>query len=351
MILSFVVAIYNVEAYLEECLSSLASQKMPDMEVYLVDDGSTDSSGEICDRYAACDPRFHVIHQQNQGLSAARNAGLDRAKGEWVFFVDGDDVVEADFTAQLHFEEYRGSDLVFLGYTMLRNGKMENAAYPKCARGRLSPENQSLAVRSLLNEKALSNDDWIPSRLLICVPWAKLYRLEFLNEHHLRFDTAVRFPEDELFNFQVHMQNPVCYADPVNSYIYRLLMGGPSASERYRPNIVPSCKYVAKAMVRELEAAEKMELYSDDLKHLHILVLRRCCKLDFLNPNNPKPYRKKRREFLALRNEPEFSASFHNVDLSNYGLMARIRVLLTKYRCFGLYLLAWRILIRRKTIL
>ena len=346
MILSFVVAIYNVEAYLEECLSSLASQKLSDMEVYLVDDGSTDASGKICDRYAESDPRFHVIHQHNQGVSAARNAGLERAKGEWVFFMDGDDTVEADFTEKLHFEEYVGSDLVFLGYTMLRNGKLENAVYPNCVKGQLSSENQKLALRTIMNERAFSMDDWIPNRLMICVAWAKLYRVEFLNEHHLRFDPAVRFPEDELFNFQVHIQNPVCYIDPINSYTYRLIMGGPSASERYRPNIATCSKIVAETMVRELEAKGKMELYSEDVKHLHILILRRCCKLDFLNRNNPKPYRQKRREFLALRNEPEFSASLHNVDLSNYGWMARIRIFLTKYRCFGLYLLGWRIVTR-----
>ena len=180
--------------------------------------------------------------------------------------------------------------------------------------------------------------------MLLVVVWAKLYRLEFLNEHHLRFDTAERFSKDDLFNFQVLMQNPVCYTEPVNSYIYRLLTGGRSLSERYRPDIAHSCKYIAKAMIRELEAEGKTELYSEDLKHLYIYILRRCCKQDFLNPNNPKPYRQKRREFLALRNEPEFSESFHNADLSNYGLMARIRVLLTKYRCFGLYLLVWRII-------
>lgn len=91
---SVVVPVYNVEQYVEKCVRSILSQTEKDFELLLVDDGSTDSSGQICDRLAAEDPRARVIHQKNQGLGGARNTGIEEAKGEWLLFVDSDDWIE-----------------------------------------------------------------------------------------------------------------------------------------------------------------------------------------------------------------------------------------------------------------
>lgn len=94
--ISIIVPVYNVEKYLRRCLDSIASQTFNDWECILIDDGSPDNSGSICDEYAEKDSRFRVIHQKNAGVSAARNAGLDAARGEWIGFVDSDDWIEKD---------------------------------------------------------------------------------------------------------------------------------------------------------------------------------------------------------------------------------------------------------------
>jgi len=93
---SVIVPVYNVEKYLRQCLDSLKEQTLGDVEFIVIDDGSTDGSGEICDEYAE-DSRFRVFHTENHGLSAARNRGLDEARGEWIEFVDSDDWVEPGF--------------------------------------------------------------------------------------------------------------------------------------------------------------------------------------------------------------------------------------------------------------
>ena len=95
--ISIIVPVYNVEKYLRECLDSISQLKAVTWEAILVDDGSTDTSGQICDEYATQDSRFRVIHQKNAGVSAARNAGLDAAKGKWIWFVDSDDSINPDF--------------------------------------------------------------------------------------------------------------------------------------------------------------------------------------------------------------------------------------------------------------
>ena len=99
--ISVIVPVYNVEAYLPECIRSVLEQSMSDFEMILVDDGSTDGCPAICDAAAEQDDRVRVIHQKNGGLSRARNAGLDAARGEWIGFVDSDDCIHPDMYEKL----------------------------------------------------------------------------------------------------------------------------------------------------------------------------------------------------------------------------------------------------------
>lgn len=99
--ISVIVPVYNIEPYLRECADSILAQTYTDLEMLLVDDGSTDSSGAICDEYAVRDPRVRAFHKPNGGLTSARNFGLANAKGEWIVHIDGDDWVERDYLEKL----------------------------------------------------------------------------------------------------------------------------------------------------------------------------------------------------------------------------------------------------------
>ncbi len=109
-LVSVIIPVYNVEPFLRQCLDTVIGQTYRNLEIILVDDGSTDSSGSICEEYAAGDSRVRVIHQANAGQSAARNAGLDRASGKYVCFVDSDDWIAADMIEQL-LAEMENSDI------------------------------------------------------------------------------------------------------------------------------------------------------------------------------------------------------------------------------------------------
>lgn len=100
-LISIIVPVYNAEPYLDNCLDSIAAQTWENLEVWLVDDGSTDASPALCDARAAADSRFHVLHQANAGVSAARNAALERATGQYLQFVDGDDYLPSTATERL----------------------------------------------------------------------------------------------------------------------------------------------------------------------------------------------------------------------------------------------------------
>lgn len=101
-LVSVIVPVYNVEDYVEECVESILAQDYPNLEVILVDDGATDSSGAICDRLGGRDGRIAVYHKENGGLSDARNYGLARCQGEWISFVDSDDYVSPVFISALY---------------------------------------------------------------------------------------------------------------------------------------------------------------------------------------------------------------------------------------------------------
>lgn len=116
--ISVIIPVYNVEKYLRQCLDSVLAQTFTDMEIILVDDGSKDSSGEICREYAVREARIHLIRKPNGGLSSARNAGLDIARGESVVFIDSDDMVTPDFLEQLaNAARVTGSDIVCAGFS------------------------------------------------------------------------------------------------------------------------------------------------------------------------------------------------------------------------------------------
>ena len=168
-LVSIVVPIFNVGKYVDKCLSSLRSQSYKNFEVLMVDDGSTDCSGKIIDKFANCDPRFHAIHTVNSGVSAARNTGIDSAVGRFVTFIDGDDWVENDYIEYLlAVQKATDSEMVICRNCFI-GGDVNQT------------EDDIMSI---------SSDDAVALLLSPDVAlgaWNKLYDREFLNANRIRF--------------------------------------------------------------------------------------------------------------------------------------------------------------------
>lgn len=122
--ISIIIPVYKVEKYLSKCLDSIAAQTFTDWECILIDDGSPDASGKICDEYAQKDSRFVVIHKKNAGVSAARNDGLKNARGKWISFFDSDDTIDKEtYEDSLKVAEEKNADLVQWGIILETDGK------------------------------------------------------------------------------------------------------------------------------------------------------------------------------------------------------------------------------------
>lgn len=194
---SIIVPVYNVERYLEKCLDSILNQSWKEFELILVDDGSTDASGEICDRYALKDSRIQVIHQMNQGLSGARNTGLDHAAGEWIVFVDSDDRVEAELLESVNIQmDLHPADLYCY------NARKVNEQGEETERLLYAVENETVIFTGEKDRFAFFFNRFMQYQTGWEV-WSRIFRRSLIEAHGLRFvSTREIFAEDYLFTFQ-----------------------------------------------------------------------------------------------------------------------------------------------------
>lgn len=202
-IFSVIVPVYNAEKNILNCIWSLQAQLIREFEVILVDDGSVDNSGAICDRTAEVDARFTVIHQQNAGPSSARNRGLAIAKGQFVVFVDSDDTVAIDYLEELYMEFLNsGADVVFMGYI---------AYSPEgiCMSEHIPPNSEKDKFSMILE---LAQND------MFGYTWIKAFRHEAIGNTQFREDISLF--EDEIFTCEVmeHCNVLSCVEKPIYHY-------------------------------------------------------------------------------------------------------------------------------------
>lgn len=206
-IISIIIPVYQVEKYLRKCIESVLGQSYSDLEIILIDDGSMDACPEICEEYAKRDSRIKVIHQENRGLAAARNTGLDNRTGDYVAFVDSDDYIDRDYILTLYEMICRtNSSIAACGWEDIqeRIGSIRKIDSADITQTRIFEGEES--IRELLAQ----------TKMDVSV-WAKLYRAEIF--HTLRFPEGILY-EDFAIMFDVFEQaKRVCY-NPYRGYCY-----------------------------------------------------------------------------------------------------------------------------------
>ena len=208
---SIIVPIYNAEQYLRRCVDSILNQEYTDFELLLVNDGSTDASGDICEEYRDQDPRVIVIQKENTGVSDSRNRALDRARGKYLQFLDSDDWITPDATRLFvrAAEEY-GCDMVI-------------SDFYRVVGERLSPKGDIEEEGVLTREEFAAHMMENPADFYYGVLWNKLYRRDIVEEHNLRMDTDISWCEDFMFNLEYIRYAKVFYAlhAPIYYYVKR----------------------------------------------------------------------------------------------------------------------------------
>lgn len=178
--ISVIVPVYNVEKYVEKCLRSVLGQSFGDFELLVVDDGSPDGSGAICDRLAQEDPRVRVVHQENQGLGGARNTGIKEAAGQWLLFVDSDDWLEPQTLERTYdAAEKHGADMVMFAFQSVdEEGRVLRTFAPPVAQ-----------------DKPLSAEEWWDMLFNAPCAWNKLYRADLFEKTGALFPPRVWYED------------------------------------------------------------------------------------------------------------------------------------------------------------
>lgn len=236
--LSVVVPIYNVEKYIGECIESICSQTLKELQVILVDDGSPDNSGKICDEYAAKDDRIEVIHKKNGGVGAARNDGLAIAKGEYIIFVDSDDYVPAEAYEKMYNKaKETDADIVIADIYRVIDGK---DVYSKFYQKPFVTKERDF-IDKLIQADFYKTYCPMPAEkgpeFGYGGPWNKIVKRDLLIKNNITFDVSVKGIFDDIIYTAYILAAANCIAyinEPV--YYYRILDN--SITQTYKSNML-----------------------------------------------------------------------------------------------------------------
>ena len=222
--ISIIVPLYKAERYLRRCVESIIHQTYTDWELLLIDDGSPDGSGRICDEYADGDARIRVFHKENGGVSSARNLGLENVHGEYVTFVDSDDMIDTR-TLDICISQCELFGLDMLQFSFSRNvadlGSAEN-----------------------FEPGIFTNQEYVKKTNLLKCVWGTVVRSNILHRNHIKFDEEMKLAEDQLFVFSCIEQSKKIMRIPNVLYYYYDNPSSATNNEQYKDLINSSYKCI-----------------------------------------------------------------------------------------------------------
>jgi len=327
--ISIIVPVYNTpEQYLRKCIESILNQTQSNIELILVDDGSMDDSGKVCDEYAERDNRVQVIHQQNRGVSVARNSGIAAAAGKWLMFVDADDWIDVD-TCEKAIEVAERLDVDALRFAVYseNDGGMKELHYPIENLGTIYAEEKKVLFKCILNP---------PQDVgTLGTVWGWLWKSAIMQENHVRFLEGYALSEDVVFCLTaIRSMNRFAYLDKC-LYHYNK-MNYASATSRYR-NDRDEYQWRATKKIQQLLRHE-IENNPDLRQDFYMLVYRNNIKApivqQYMHPGNKDPYMKRRGQCNELINRPLNKDVLNNIQDYTLPFKHRLFIFLTKRRMF-----------------
>lgn len=317
--ISVIIPIYNAEPYLRRCIDSVLDSTYRAFELILVDDGSTDGSLRICEEYSDC--RIKLIIQKHQGVSAARNRGLEECSGEWVVFVDADDLISRDFLALIAGEE---ADLLLFDFAQT---EQELVSGGKAAEKIHYGDEHTLEfLKRILVPVQLRENGSVNFNS----PCAKAYRKSIIALYALRFSTDLFFGEDKLFNLEYQMKAANTLYIPRRVYFYNI--HDDSSSHRFDSEFLRNHLRLVKEIQSVLEAGGRLSAVKNEYVSFSLNVLVYYMVHKIFVPGNPADYSKKCRLCQMIR-EDERYRQLIKWDRMCRSWQERVIVVLFRFRC------------------
>lgn len=339
-LLSIIIPVFNVDKYITKCLRSILDENQispEEVEVIVVDDGSTDNSGRIADAYAKRYQYVKVIHKKNAGVAAARNTGIHTAHGKWLYFVDSDDWLERGGVRDI-CEEIRknpSADVVFMEAYQNEGHKQKAWLHFQENTDLTDPESIRSLQAGILYAPLWSRKKNDP----MAAPWDKVYRRDFLTANHLLFCERLKVLDDMIFNFEVLGAAQYVACRKIKPYHYRRVPD--SITNSYKPDRVAQDKVVWKYLfslgIWEGEHAEilRRAMMCRIVKSFSI-----CCRLCFFNYKNKKRVAEKVAYVKSVMKSQPYRTAFRAARLSDLEWQLKIVALAGRYLSgWGVYLL------------
>ena len=234
-IISIIIPVYKAEKYLHQCINSIQIQTYQDFELLLINDGSPDKSGEICNKYAKTDNRIRVFHTKNKGVSSARNKGIEESKGKWILFIDADDTITENFLNEIFKDIINNNpDIIYYSF----NETNEHGAISKSVIHEKANYNSSNFGQALNQSKCI---------LDMGVPWGKVFKNKIIQDNNIRFNSNSSISEDRLFTYQFLALTKSIYISDFIAYNYRILPNSLSKKEHPQNILYYRCKSLYEA--------------------------------------------------------------------------------------------------------
>lgn len=335
-LITIVVPVYKVPYdLLRRSLDSLCAQTCDDFEALLIDDGSPDECGKICDEYVAKNPFMRAIHQKNGGLSVVRNNGIDNAQGDWVCFLDGDDYLEPHtvaFAREFIRDCPDGDILIWDEYYDIGDTIKKNCFFGEEVEGTLCFEGEG---REKLIDKILPPKVSKPQPLAIVdlgTANARAYRKAFLQEKKVYNQPGLKRTQDNVFNlWAFHRANKVYYrCERLYHYVYN----ENAVTQKYTPDIADTMYFLYECMDEFVRKTHDTAAYHQRLYLRFVRVLSRCFELNYANPNNPGKRKERLQAAAEAMSRPLFREAIQNVDVSGQAFRIRLIVFLLRHKLY-----------------
>lgn len=305
MKISVIVPVYNVEQYVGECIESILNQSFYDIELILINDGSKDNSGFICDEYAKKDNRIKVIHKKNEGVSIARNIGIKNASGKYIAFVDSDDLVDKEiYTTMLQAIEESGSDLVMCRYEKVYSDRNNELAIEPLREGLYDKEQ----IFNNLILDMIGNDPLDMSKPLIMGSTCRcLYKKDIIDKYKIEFP-VIKIAEDMLFHLYYLMSCKKVYV--VNKALYYYRYNELSATNNYINNLWEILMNQLELVEDGLNKFNLLNSKSKERLEINTFYFISWCFTNECNPRNLKKYREIIKEMKKISKHNKFKKVF-----------------------------------------
>lgn len=319
---SIIVPVYNAEKYLQECVESVLCQTLSDIELILVDDGSTDSSPALCDQYAVQDHRVKVIHKPNGRAASARNAGLRAASGEYVAFVDADDWISPDMYEKML---QTNADVTLCDYVRFQGEKQFPFTQPNIAAGFYN----KAQIREIIYPHLVMDGIEYP---ITISNWALLIRREVIVKNRLSYREDIRISEDAPFGSEVlYCADSFAYLKGEQLYHYRMTEG--SASRTYQPWWWDSSLKINEETENFFNKCEDYD-FTQQIKSNMFYLAR--AEIYYIMANSKLSRKEQNNKIKAVMNHPRVIRMMKGFDVRPYPIQFKLLYWSIRYRSVAL---------------